>query len=73
MIKAILQKEYRMCNRCIMDTTASDIIFDADGSCNYCAEYLALLQKARKDPAAQEGERDAGKSRSDKNNGRGIL
>src|SRR5687768_17450425 len=39
--------EYRACARCVMDTTADDIQFAADGTCNYCAEFLARLQAAR--------------------------
>ena len=31
--------EYRMCTRCVMDTTADGIVFDADGVCNYCTEF----------------------------------
>lgn len=32
---------YRICNRCVMDTSAVDIAFDEVGYCNYCNEYLA--------------------------------
>jgi len=32
--------EYKMCTRCVMDTTAKDIVFDAQGICNYCTEFL---------------------------------
>lgn len=32
--------EYRMCTRCVMDTTADGITFDADGVCSYCTEFL---------------------------------
>lgn len=28
--------EYRMCNNCIMDTTAEEITFDSKGNCNFC-------------------------------------
>ncbi len=30
---------YRICNRCVMDTTDPDISFDDDGVCNHCHEY----------------------------------
>lgn len=33
------QTNYQICNRCVMDTTASDIEFDADGVCNFCKDY----------------------------------
>lgn len=29
-------KTYQVCRRCVMDTTAPDIIFDAEGICNHC-------------------------------------
>lgn len=38
-------KEYRICNRCIMDTS-TPIAFDEDGICNYCREYDVKI-KAR--------------------------
>jgi N-acetyl sugar amidotransferase len=28
--------EYRMCSRCVMDTTDPDIVFDEEGVCNHC-------------------------------------
>ena len=28
----------KICNRCVMDTTANDIWFNDDGNCNYCSE-----------------------------------
>lgn len=31
---------YRMCTRCVMDTTDPDIRFDENGVCNNCTEYL---------------------------------
>src|SRR2546423_13658117 len=31
---------YRVCTRCVMDTSASDITFDEMGECNYCSEFL---------------------------------
>lgn len=33
------QTNYQICNRCVMDTTASDIEFDAEGVCNFCKDY----------------------------------
>ena len=32
---------YRICARCVMDTSVADITFDASGVCNYCSEFLA--------------------------------
>lgn len=31
---------YRICKRCIMDTSDPEIRFDADGFCNHCMDYL---------------------------------
>ncbi len=42
-------KEYKLCNRCIMDTTAADIVFDTNGRCNYCTEYFDLLANLKLD------------------------
>lgn len=30
---------YRVCTRCIMDTSDPEIVFDEDGVCNHCHEY----------------------------------
>ena len=35
-----MSASYQICTRCIMDTTASDIVFDPAGVCNYCSEFL---------------------------------
>lgn len=29
-----MNSEYGMCTRCVMDTTANDIVFDEGGVCN---------------------------------------
>jgi len=48
-------KSYQICTRCIMDTTADDIAFYADGTCNYCTDFLAVLGAYQKpDKAEQE-------------------
>ena len=36
----INSRNYQICSRCIMDTSASDIQFDSSGVCNYCREYF---------------------------------
>jgi N-acetyl sugar amidotransferase len=33
-------RSYQQCIRCVMDTTAPDISFGANGICNYCTEFL---------------------------------
>ena len=51
---------HRTCTRCVMDTTAANITFDADGVCSYCTDFLrrsgGLLSK---DPALLQRDRDA--------------
>jgi N-acetyl sugar amidotransferase len=31
---------YKICSRCVMDTSAIDITFDDDGVCNYCTDFI---------------------------------
>lgn len=33
-------RPYQICTRCVMDTSALDITFDAHGFCSYCTEFL---------------------------------
>lgn len=35
-------KEYKICVRCIMDTSDEEITFDKKGHCNHCNEYFQL-------------------------------
>ena len=52
-------REYQICQRCTMDTTDPDIVFDKDSICNHCTAALSRMQaqllpvKARK--SALEG------------------
>ncbi len=32
-------REYQICKNCVMDTTDSNIIFDENGTCDYCLNY----------------------------------
>lgn len=32
-------RSYQQCNRCVMDTTDPNIVFDDEGICNHCEEY----------------------------------
>ncbi len=36
--------EYRQCSRCVLDTTAKDITFDARGLCNYCKKFDSTVR-----------------------------
>lgn len=49
--------QLRTCTRCIMDTTASGIVFDEQGRCNYCSDFLARL--AQTGLVATPAQRDA--------------
>lgn len=35
-----MSKAYQICNRCIMDTTDPEIVFDEHGNCNHCNDAL---------------------------------
>lgn len=50
----------QVCARCVMDTSAPDIVFDDDGICNYCTDFLR--EKARfieDDPVKREAKLNA--------------
>jgi len=36
---------YQQCNRCVMDTSDSEITFDENGYCNHCTEYFEKTSK----------------------------
>jgi len=38
-------KEYKQCTRCVMDTTAKEIEFDAQGVCNFCSNFDVYAEK----------------------------
>lgn len=40
-----MQNNYKICTRCIMDTTDPEIFFDSDGICNHCKRYDVELPK----------------------------
>jgi N-acetyl sugar amidotransferase len=51
---------YQVCSRCVMDTSAADISFDAGGVCNYCGEYLVSRARyLREDPVERQHRLDA--------------
>ncbi len=35
-----MQQKYQICNKCIMDTSDPDIVFDEKGTCNHCESYV---------------------------------
>lgn len=53
------QRSYRICRRCVMDTSDPWIRFDQHGHCNHCSDYLAnrlavTAYADSSDPAATE-------------------
>lgn len=51
---------YQVCSRCVMDTSAPDLRFDADGVCNYCAEFLVTRKRyVSDDPVERQNRLDA--------------
>ena len=39
-----MNNNYKICNRCIMDSTIKDIFFNKKGNCNYCEDFLTELK-----------------------------
>lgn len=40
-----MERKYQICNRCIMDTSDPEIVFDQDGFCNHCTQALIKINK----------------------------
>lgn len=40
-----MDKYYQICNRCVMDTSDPEIIFDNNGFCNHCTEFINQTAK----------------------------
>lgn len=45
-----MEKKYQICNRCVMDTSDPNIIFDTNGVCNHCTQALINLEKEFANP-----------------------
>lgn len=43
---SITFRTYQICNRCVMDTTDPDIVFDDMGVCSHCVEASSRLKRA---------------------------
>lgn len=39
--------EFKQCNRCAMDTTAKEIVFDKNGNCNFCNDFIKKLNNPK--------------------------
>ncbi len=48
-------RPYQVCTRCVMDTTDPEITFDANGVCNHCRQFDAVIIPAW--PSAADGEK----------------
>ena len=40
----MIDKQYRICNNCIMDTSDSRIEFDKNGQCIYCNNFYNIIR-----------------------------
>ncbi|MEW6083532.1 MAG: N-acetyl sugar amidotransferase [Chloroflexota bacterium] len=40
-----MTSDYRICTRCLMDTTDPDIVFDENGVCNHCHDHDRLMKQ----------------------------
>lgn len=50
----------QVCTRCVMDTSAPDIVFDEQGVCNYCTDFLREKQRfIEDDPVKRVAKLDA--------------
>jgi len=41
----MVEQEYQICSRCVMDTTDPEIVFDEQGVCNHCLEFDEVTTK----------------------------
>ena len=41
-------KPYQQCTVCVLDTTDLDIVFDVNGTCNHCLEWMPRIEKLPK-------------------------
>ena len=50
--------DYQVCSRCVMDTSARDLVFDEAGICNYCSGFLKNLEFLQAQVGDHEAHRD---------------
>jgi N-acetyl sugar amidotransferase len=63
--------QYRICTRCVMDTSAKNITFDEAGHCNFCIGYLERHGSALTEAPEERDQRLANLVEQVKLNGRG--
>ena len=49
-----MSREYRICTRCVMDTSDPEIRFDAEGRCNHCTAALERMSRQLIPPEQRE-------------------
>lgn len=49
-----MNEDYLICNRCVMDTTDPNILFNSNGECNHCVNYLSEKQVEKSELRAFE-------------------
>ena len=58
MDKELMKRDYKICVRCIMDTSDPDIWFDERGVCSHCHRYESTIQsksyRNKREPGALE-------------------
>ena len=65
-------KEYKICNRCVMDNSSdTKIVFDVNGCCNYCTSALEEINTTTYFPNEVGGKKLEEKLKEIKNNGVG--
>jgi N-acetyl sugar amidotransferase len=61
----------RLCSRCVMDTSAADITFDAEGHCSYCTRFLQTCEHVLRPNEAERSRKLRELVSGVKRNGRG--
>jgi N-acetyl sugar amidotransferase len=49
-----MSEKYKICTKCVMDTTDPDITFNEEGVCNHCTHYDKQMNQLPKGKQAQE-------------------
>ena len=49
-----MEQEYRICNRCVMDTSDPEITFDSVGNCNHCIDTYERISRQILPPPQRE-------------------
>lgn len=66
-----MTKKYKICNKCVLDTSVVDIIFDNKGVCNYCKKFEDVAIPILKLDEKQKEEKLSNVIEEIKRNGKG--